>query len=456
MAPSLLTCFVAATFFIFNKMAPKHIKIAEKTEIKSSALRQSNEKHIASTERAAPLAYSQPRNLPEFVSSTTIRYGIPVIKFHNICLEKDQMVLMVESDAEKSRLESEYADCCALSGSKPPAIWDWHPKCFGDERLSKYSCASSPFGVHKMELNFGLASSVAPGQWVEGDPLLMELAVTNMYQYGHSISRFVQTAVLDESSNVSHIVINRHHRLPGGPGEENLEFIYEMTIGQMPQPVLVTGGQRMCARSLLYIPHYERPFWHAEQAEAWRQMVTSRLGYTFPTCPPRPRACLLKRKGNEGSAKRGFSNEALIDAIAAEFGIPYLERVTVGAGNTTAETAALFASCSFLISTHSSQLKSLFFALPNTAVVEVTGTFIPVWATSAFAWGIPELGIHYVTSKMHGTNVTECGQPCAQIDKNSRVTVNESILRADMGRVMQVQREACPRIEYPPVHASMF
>ena len=129
--------------------------------------------------------------------------------------------------------------------------------------------------------------------------------------------------------------------------------------------------------------------------------------------------------------------------------MPLLEQVRVGRLNTTAETVALFRSCSFFVTTHSSQLKSLYFSLPNTAVVEVTGTFIPEGEASPFSFGMPELGIHYVNSKLHGTNLTKCGEPCAKNDKNSIITVNVTKLRSDMTTMIEAQRKACPGLVYP-------
>jgi hypothetical protein len=161
-----------------------------------------------------------------------------------------------------------------------------------------------------------------------------------------------------------------------------------MTVAARGVPVVFGNGGEYCAEALLYVPNYERPFFSEHQADEWRAMLRRELGLHHRACPPN-RAVLLRRS-SDNSRRRGFVNEAVVDAVAAELGIRKLHRVTVGSRNSTEETAALFASFGLLVSTHSSQLKGPLYAAPHAAVVEVTGSFLGT-RPSPFSEGMAEL-----------------------------------------------------------------
>ena len=138
----------------------------------------------------------------------------------------------------------------------------------------------------------------ASAQWANGVNFLLDTAIHNSYQYGHAISRFAQLAVIDGYMNVTQIVFSKHHRMPDGNRERNLQFIYNMTVAASGLPVMMTGGRPFCAREFVYIPHYERAFWHRRQGDRWRSIVQRALAITWNNCPP-PRAFYLTRPGGD-------------------------------------------------------------------------------------------------------------------------------------------------------------
>ena len=385
------------------------------------------------------------RNLSGFARFFILPSGTPMFLFRDTCVSTSELLFVARSEQHRLALVDEFSKCC--DPSVPAAS---RQPCFRPEVMKWYRCgALTGFGMYMIRTAVSNTTiSERPERWVTGSALLMDVAVTKFYQYGHAVSRFVQTGYLDRSirDEISTIFVNRQHRLPGGPGEANIQGFYNMSVGQLGKEVVLGIGKFMCADKLYFIPHFERPFWQKSQADEWRNTVTQTLGIEYPTCP-KPRACFLKRASSDGRP-RGFTNEHVIDEMAAEFGFPRVDRITISAQNTTAETARLFSSCSLFFSGHSSQLKSLYFANPNTAVVEIIGSFIPYWRISPFAESMEELSVHYILSRLHTTNLTECGSACtpATGDKNSRITVNATILRRDLTGVLTKQRAACPEL----------
>jgi len=297
-------------------------------------------------------------------------------------------------------------------------------------------------------LNISDPATRQPISWIEGVSFTVDTAIHNFYQYGHAVSRFVQAAVLDASLNVSRFVLSKHHRPPGGPREQNLEGIYNMTVGASGVPVVFTAGRPLCVRELVHIPDYERGLWTRQQGQRWRSIVSRALELTWAKCPP-PRAVLLTRPASDVPGRiRAITNPHVLHDVARQLGIPRIDNVTIGGANTTRETATFFSSFGLMISTHSSQLKSLLFAAPNAAVVEVVGTFIKPGASSPFEANMAELGVHYHMSRFHTTNLIACRTCLNGNDKDSDVTLNATLLLVALADVLQRQKVECPNMRY--------
>jgi len=265
------------------------------------------------------------------------------------------------------------------------------------------------FYVHpRFDFNVSDPTTRQPISWVDdGANFLVDTAIHTRYQYGHTVSRFAQAAVLDASLNVTRFVLTKHHRPPGGPHELNLQSIYNLTLGASGIPVVFTAGHPFCARELIFIPNYERALWTQQQGQRWRSVVRGALGLTWAECPP-PRAVLLTRSaGDVPGRTRSITNPEVLLDVSRQLGIPRIETVSISSVNSTRETAALFSSFGLMISTHSSQLKSLLFAAPNAAVVEIGGTLIAPWRTSPFEENMAELGVHYHMSRFHKPRVAD-------------------------------------------------
>lgn len=364
--------------------------------------------------------------------------NVPLITFHNACVTDRSLTFMTGTEIRALELQRQWSACCASVSECPPDL--------GVTRIllcNRFGLYSSPTFV--VNISF---LPIEAQLYRSGPSLLMEIAINDFYQYGHSVSRFVQTAVLDIP--LARVVVNKHHRPPGGidqgQDETNMATVYNMTLRTMGVPVEFTAGKPACFGDLLYVANYERPFYSARQAALWRGIAGAKLGMTWQTCPP-GRAVLLKRP-EEKLTDRRFVNEELIDSIAASLGIPRLHRVTISSKNSTYETARLFASFGLMVTVHSSQLKGLLFASPNTAVIEMGGAHLGMWRPSAFSEGMVELGIHYNLSRYHYANVTVCGRRCSLDDKNAPVTVHADKFRGALSAVLAAQRGNCPALRY--------
>lgn len=392
----------------------------------------------APTASASPHPSPGPlRGLSDYLHFTTSPSGAPVWVLRHACATNGTLVLQPGTRDGAAHLEAELGRCCGAGTCPRPLSEHRGAVC---SALGLYVWPG-PFTLTVRRADSPLRA-MAPGV-----TLLLDVAVQPFWQFGHAMARFVQTAVLDAAFD--RVLINKHVRPPTGVqhGEDtrNLRRVYNMTVAARGVPVVFGNGGEYCAEALLYVPNYERPFFSEHQADEWRAMLRRELGLHHRACPPN-RAVLLRRS-SDNSRRRGFVNEAVVDAVAAELGIRKLHRVTVGSRNSTEETAALFASFGLLVSTHSSQLKGLVYAAPHAAVVEVTGSFLGT-RPSPFSEGMAELRLHYGLSSGHATNVTACGADCAQNDKNAAVVVDAARLKRTLAAVLDAQRTECPGMAY--------
>ena len=295
--------------------------------------------------------------------------------------------------------------------------------------------------------------------YISGTTLLLDHAVVG-YQYGHSISRFIQAFSIVKTSNnmINQIYVVRAVRPPSsgmksyGLDETNLASIYNMSVASLGIPIIfknVKDDEPFCARKLLYFSSYETPFFSRYQAELWRKTAEAAYGLrALHTCPSIGRAVILHRS-QDNDRPRGISNEGVVDAVAASFGIPHVERLVLGASNTMRETAHFFSTTTLLISTHSSQLKGLFFASAHTAVIEVSGAHLGEdWARSHFQEGVEHLDVYYVISRNNWANCSAIDCSTGVKDRDARLTADEEKLRVAFSDVMRLQRTACPYLHY--------
>ena len=134
-------------------------------------------------------------------------------------------------------------------------------------------------------------------------------------------------------------------------------------------------------------------------------------------------------------------------ALAAAHAAPSALNCTVQRA-TTRETAALFSSFGLMISPHSSQLKSLMFASPNAAVVEVGGSHVPLWRPTPFRESMAELGVLFSHSRFHTANLTACGDSCRRDDKNADLTLDAARLKQALQNALRRQSAVCPSMSY--------
>lgn len=379
----------------------------------------------------------EPLGLLHAVNFTLTADSVPIFKFYNACVTDRSITFISGTVAGAEMLSREWRNCCESVAACPIELRRHRGHLCG-----QFGLYSSP----KFVLNIS-GPTEHPVEFIPGPSLLMDIAITNFYQYGHAVSRFIQSAVLEVP--LSRVVVNKHHRPPGEfdrQDERNIAFVYNITVRAMEVPVLFTAGRFVCFNELNYIPNYERPFYSTRQASTWRANAGAKLGIQWSSCPP-GRAVLLRRFDEKPNGRR-FVNPEVIDEVAASFGIPRVHRVTIGSVNSTAETARLFASFGLMVTVHSSQLKGLMFASPNSAVIEMGGSHLGMWRVSPFSEGMAELGVHYNLSRFHFANVTACGTPCASEDKNAPITINKSKFSGALAAVLKAQRDKCSQLRY--------
>ena len=394
--------------------------------------------------------------LRDFVNFSVEVSGMPVITFYNVCATMRSLTFLPTIERDARLLKEEISHCCG-HGRQHDTKW---AKSIGDLCLPRHSfgeqvnysspCGRRPFALHpflRVELKVGNQS-----QWAQyrypGRTLFLDTAI-DWWQYGHTFSRFVQAAVMEESK-FDRIYFPKMARPPYKHNRErNLLYLGNLTLGQMNLPLLFGGPIERCFDELFFVPDYEKAFWSCSHVTKWRELVRDHLGIQLGSCPPSPaRVILLQRSSKDISARtRHFTNPHVIDEVAAELGIQHVERVTISSENSTEVTAQLFSSVSLIISPHSSQLKNLFFSAPHTAVVEITGAFLCGDCASPFELNTDLLGLHYRTSKFHSTNMTACGQYCAGgSDKNAPVTVNRIQFKEALQYVLDRQKANCPHL----------
>ena len=374
--------------------------------------------------------------------------GSPFIRMANVCVRK-RSIAFLPFASEAESLRSQMAHCCAHKSQKAlaPPLTDEYCEA---SRHRDPLCSNLLLYDMKLLVHDNATVSNPPSPLLPGRTYLLDTAIVGWYQFGHSFTKFVQLAVSDQVFNT--IVINRMGRLPGGlhhgMWENHSRTIFDMTVAQQGVPIVLTGDGETCATELWTFPYYERAISSRASGDEWRSLIR-RVGLSNNArCPP-GRAAFLTR--GEGS-RRGILNPGLIGSVAAEFGIPRIDLVTINSLNTTAEHAALFSSFGLIISGHSSQLKNVAFAAPHTAVIELNGEHIADYRVSPFEDGVQHIDVHYVVSRHHYANWTACGTACKHphptLDRDAPLTLNATLLRDAFKRALAAQHAACPGVLY--------
>lgn len=397
--------------------------------------------------------------------------GPPFLRFKHVCVGSNMLVFVPQSPAEEASLRGLLGQCCNRTDISPPvpvppASQRPAPTCLGtqDARTLCYHAAMIYDSFVTLERWNETVVAEPQRYWYPGKSYYLDTAVTSWHQFGHSMRRFVQFGLLEEVFD--RIVMPRVDHLPGDGRHVVREglmarAIFNATV--LPhiqvEPESSTGATLhlggpgatpVCVEDLFFVPDYEKMHFSRLQGERWRKIAEAYFNVPRDPCPP-PRVALLKRMAGDGST-RGFSNEHVIDEVAAEFGIHDVERVSIGARNSTMEQAALFSSIGLLFSGHSSQLTNLLFSPRHIAVVEIIGSFIPYWLESPFQMGVKNFDVHYNLSRYHWGNTSACGEECVAhgtiLDKNSMLTIDRGRLRASLHQVIAEQLRACPSLPW--------
>ena len=93
-------------------------------------------------------------------------------------------------------------------------------------------------------------------------------------------------------------------------------------------------------------------------------------------------------------------NYDAVEQALLDNGIKQYTNMTVTQETSIKEAMDIFSSAGLIISTHSSQLKLLVFAHPDTVVVEVRSTDMAIYP-QPFAVGIDVLPVHYISPNAH-------------------------------------------------------
>lgn len=385
--------------------------------------------------------------------------GAPYLRLRNVCIGQRKLLFIPDSSVEERILRERLQTCCGVRDLDTPLsskmCGSLH--CLGEPGIEHSGpLCQYNLGLYDMRMNVGNWSELQlaqPIDYLSGTSWWLDTAVCNWHQFKHTTAKFIQYAMLEHT--FAHLVMNRVDHLPGDVphlfDREGLHSraIFNATIlpdilSGMSQ--LHLGGSQpkappLCVTDIFSLVNYEQMHFSVAQGNSWRKLMHTKLNVPISKCPP-PRVALLSRTGTDGTP-RGIANPEVISQVAAEFGIKKIDRVTIGAKNSSAEHIALFSSFGLLFSGHSSQLTNLIFSQPNTAVVELVGSFLNNQSFSPFEVGMKEIGILYEVSRGHDVDITDCNS-CETIDKNAVIILKQDLLRDSISQVLQRQAKNCP------------
>ena len=362
-------------------------------------------------------------------------------------MSRDFVRILPTSALDEIQLRTEWQQCCGTPAARIKERWN--PACaIGGG--SSICFAQVLYGLDIQIANFTVTNV---SMNVTGRTFLLDTYVKDWYQFGHATSKFAQLWSINE--RFDNIVMNRNSYWPGNrkghySGEEHIGVIFNVTVRDPAAvtntPIILTpSGGFLCVTKFWHAIDPEKMFFSFADGMRWRGLLADKFGIESQQCPP-PRAAILQRY--EGTSLRGFTNELLIDSVAAEFGIKHVHRVRIGSMNNTRQHTELFSSIGLLFTTHTSQTKNLIFSRPNTAVVELTARFLH-GRISGQSEGLDFLNITYISSKYHNVNVTgdRCDRPDIA-DVHCRLTLNATLLRESIASALAIQRRSCPWLMY--------
>lgn len=365
-----------------------------------------------------------------------------------VCVNATTFVIQPFSAADERQLHHEWQACCSTPNMSATVN---KPECHTPN--GDHFCL--PLTVWGIDVVIGRAYDYNASIMLSGRSFLLDTYVRGWYHFGHSVSKFVQLWSLD--ATFEHVVLNRMALPPGkaeshyvGSSDAHLAHVYNLTVGDKAHSMgaqlhFVGNRKPLCMANVTHVTSAEAVFFNFYAAQRWRENVLhDKLHIPLRPCPP-GRAVLLQRY--EGTSLRRVTNEDVIEQVAAEFGVPKIERLRLGSLNSTEQQIAAFSSFGLVFTTHTSQLKNLVFAAPNAAVVELSAHFLDD-RVSAFSEGMEYLNVTYETSRSHRVNVTEaCNLPAFK-DVHCSLTANATILRKSLAAVLRKQRAACPDLRY--------
>jgi hypothetical protein len=258
-----------------------------------------------------------------------------------------------------------------------------------------------------------------------------------------------------DTSPVNTLVITSWHGRKLSP---HLKFMFDLLLTLFPTTITTSADTaRMpanlaCFAKLFISPFPEEMFSSRTQALTVRQFLERKIppfisgGQQSPlnlsrSCPL-PRAILLYR--SEGLGGRTILNFDVLDRVLSAFGIEYTN-VTISSLSTTVEQAHLFSTVGLVISSHSSQLKNVVFAVDNTVVIEVK----PLMWSDAFERSTEHLHIVHKHSINHTADMEQVQAHPSFRSRPDRALIladfhlNETILRHDLHEALEVQRTRC-------------
>ena len=194
----------------------------------------------------------------------------------------------------------------------------------------------------------------------------------------------------------------------------------------------------------------ERIWLHRHEAELFQKAIRRAYPIFAPkidSCPP-PNAFVLYRSG-AGNQLRKILNYGAVEEALLDNGIQNYTNVTVAQETPIEEVIDLFGSAGLIISTHSSQLKLLVFAHPDTVVVEVRSTDMVIYP-NPFGQGIDVLPVHYMAHNAHQAaacnhpnNVT-CEAWARKGNMYADVMVDRTRLTSSIAEGLRLQEKRCP------------
>ena len=336
---------------------------------------------------------------------------------------------------------------------------------FWREDISKYHVFGKDDGVYMEDSPpppFGNRSG-------EGLPLLLDNGV-GAYQFGHTMNLLVGLITLLEAEtkeldNVTVLVDFLHSKHPRWQSAVIDSLVADVVMKSSWAHKRENNDTR---ELLLRVPeHSDNPqnsicfgnsmktmspeqLWlHPREAELFQKAIRRAYPNFAPktdSCPP-PKAIVMYRSGL-GNQMRKILNYNAVEEALLDNGIQNYTNETVAQHTPIEEVIDLFSSAGLIISTHSSQMKLLVFAHPDTVVVEVRSMDM-VKFSNPFGAGLNALPVHYMAHNVHkavvGCKTPEVCEMWAQKGNvYADVMVNRSRLASSIAEGLKLQEKRCP------------